>query len=232
MGKWAVDGWRGEFGPHRTYFNIPYFSDLERFAKPNPCPGKSRRFLFSGMLIKRKGVDLLAEAFARLAAEYPHVSLDLLGNGDLEPALRRILKRCASQVRFLGFHSWKELPGMYHAADILCVPSRYDGWGLVVPEGLAAGLPVIATHATGAALDLIQPGENGWLIASGDSDALYQALHEAATLPEAELQRRAHVACASAATHSLAVGVRRWTDAARATLAQWAYNRLPQQPTS
>ena len=47
---------------------------------------------------------------------------------------------------------------------VLCVPSRYDGWGLVVPEGLASGLPTIATGRTGAALDLITTGANGWVV--------------------------------------------------------------------
>ena len=158
MGSWAVAAWRREFGERRDYHNVPYFSDLRRFQPPaDRCrPPGIRRFLFSGSLIPRKGADLLAEAFARIAGEFPAARLDLVGTGELEPALRARLACCGERVRFLGFRHWPELPALYCAADILCAPSLYDGWGLMVPEGLAAGLPVIATDRMGAALDLIQ----------------------------------------------------------------------------
>ncbi len=70
----------------------------------------------------------------------------------------------SERVEFAGFKDWNELPGEYASADVLCVPSRYDGWGLVVPEGLASGLPVIATDRMGAALEFVETGRNGWLI--------------------------------------------------------------------
>jgi glycosyltransferase involved in cell wall biosynthesis len=69
-----------------------------------------------------------------------------------------------------------------HGADVLCVPSRYDGWGLVVPEGLASGLPVIATDRMGAALEFVENGRNGWLIPAGDGSAV-NAMREAALMP-------------------------------------------------
>src|ERR1700751_4608744 len=77
-----------------------------------------------------------------------------------------------SGVGFVGFRDWDELPREYAAANMLCVPSRYDGWGLVVPEGLAAGLPVIATDRMGAALEFVESGRNGWLIRAGGEEAL------------------------------------------------------------
>jgi len=76
IGKWAVAGYRREFGHARAYFNVPYHSDLSRFKplRAHRCAGlRRRRFLYSGSLIKRKGVDLLANAFLRLADEFPHV---------------------------------------------------------------------------------------------------------------------------------------------------------------
>jgi glycosyltransferase involved in cell wall biosynthesis len=86
----------------------------------------------------------------------------------------------SERVEFVGFRDWHELPGEYAAADVLCVPSRYDGWGLVVPEGLAAGLPVIATDRMGAALEFVRRGRNGWLVPAGDEEALLGAMREAA----------------------------------------------------
>src|SRR5262249_60376312 len=107
--------------------------------------------------------------------------LKIAGEGELRESMAETLRPAQERVEFLGFKSWDELPQLYASADVLCVPSRYDGWGLVVPEGLAAGLPVIATDRMGAALEFVRTGKNGWLIAAVDEEALLGALREAAT---------------------------------------------------
>ena len=135
----------------------------------------------------------------------------------MRPRLERELAECCDRVEFVGFKDWPELPAFYHEADLLCVPSRHDGWGLVVPEGLAAGLPVISTARTGAALDLIQPGQNGWLIKAGDEVELARALERVAALSAAELSECSAAAVRSVANHSLADGVKRFNSAVTAT---------------
>jgi glycosyltransferase involved in cell wall biosynthesis len=109
----------------------------------------------------------------------------------------------------VGFVDWQALAPVYASAHILCVPSRHDGWGLVVPEGLAAGLPTISTDRTGAALDLIKPRHNGWLVRAGDADELSRAMIQAATLNEDEWSAMSRRARASVADHSLANGASR-----------------------
>lgn len=218
IGSWAVAGWQAELGSRHTYDNVPYFSNLRRFADAARfrTATPTRRLLFSGALIPRKGVDLLAQAFSEVARGRPHLRLDLLGAGELEPLLRQRLQAAAGQVRFLGFRDWPELPAAYADADVLCVPSRYDGWGLVVPEGLAAGLPVIGTEQMGAALDLIRPGENGWRLPAGDAASLAAKLAEVAEMPAETLHRMSAAAQASVAKHQLSDGVQRWSAAALA----------------
>jgi glycosyltransferase involved in cell wall biosynthesis len=225
MGSWAVAAWLQEFGERRTYENVPYFSDLDRFAAPSTRPRAKRRFLYSGALIPRKGVDLLADAFSELARQRPDVRLDIVGQGHLEVELKQKLASVASQVRFLGFRQWSQLPSSYHDADILIAPSRYDGWGLIVPEGLAAGLPVIATDQMGAALELVRPRVNGWCIAAGDAEALAKAMAEAADLPDSRLAEMSAAALASVAQHRLADGVRTFSDAAWAALRSPVFER-------
>ena len=211
IGEFAVDGYRKEFGERRSYFNLPYFSDLDRFG-----PRLTRRemdqrvFLFAGSLIERKGVDLLARAFVRLAREFSTVRLKIAGEGKLKESLAQTLRTVRERVEFVGFRDWHELPELYASADVLCVPSRYDGWGLVVPEGLASGLPVIATDRMGAALEFVRSGSNGWLIAAGDEDAIFGAMREAVLLPESELDQAARRAQESVSEHTLAHGVERF----------------------
>ncbi|MGL6343134.1 MAG: glycosyltransferase family 4 protein [Waterburya sp.] len=220
VGTWGVKQYQREFGNNRPYFNLPYFSDLSRFAvRESLRPNDNQRvFLYSGALIKRKGVDLLASAFGRLAAQFKHIRLHLVGEGELRPSLESKLAQYSQQVEFFGFQPWEKLPNYYQQADILCVPSRYDGWGLVVPEGLAAGLPVISTDRTGAAIDLIRNNDNGWLIPADDPEALYQAMYQAVTLFPQELAAYSRSASDRAQEHSLAIGVKRFEQAAMETI--------------
>jgi glycosyltransferase involved in cell wall biosynthesis len=224
IGQFAVEGYQKEFGSGRTYNNLPYFSDLTRFqCTTRNGNGKSeeRVFLFSGSLIRRKGVDLLGRAFLRLAREMPAVRLKLMGSGELQNKLIQMLEPVQTQVEFLGFKDWSELPDYYAQSHVLCVPSRYDGWGLVVPEGLASGLPVIGTTQMGAALELIKTGRNGWLIPAGDEAAIYTAMRNAAMLSPTELSQLSCNARESVIEHSLEQGAERFIHAARDAYSQW-----------
>jgi glycosyltransferase involved in cell wall biosynthesis len=204
IGKFAIEGYRKEFGTQRDYFNLPYFSDLKRFEAIEREEKRERVFLFSGSLIARKGVDLLASAFVRLAREVPNVRLRIVGDGELRESMMQNLAPVSERVEFVGFRDWPELPREYAAADVLCVPSRYDGWGLVVPEGLASGLPVIATDRMGAALEFVRTGKNGWLVPASDEEALLHAMREAAA---GELPRGARE---SVSEHTLENGAGRF----------------------
>ena len=218
IGKFAVDEYRREFGPRRSYFNLPYFSDLKRFETARGDRGAERVFLFCGSLISRKGVDLVARAFVQLAGEFNDVRLRIAGHGELHRALVETLRPVNERVEFVGFKDWDELPKLYASADVLCVPSRYDGWGLVVPEGLASGLPVIATDRMGAALEFVRTGVNGWLIPADDEPGILQAMREAAQLESNGLGRLSRGARESVKEHTLKHGSQRFIRFARETI--------------
>ena len=221
IGRFAVDGYKREFGSQRAYFNLPYFSNLERFNTGPREETSERTFLFSGSLIARKGVDLLASAFVRLAAKISNVKLRIVGDGELRQTLMQTLRPVSAQVEFVGFRDWSALPAEYARADVLCVPSRYDGWGLVVPEGLAAGLPVISTDRMGAALEFIETGRNGWLTPAGNEDGILNAMHEAASIHYPELSKLSIQARQSVSTHTLADGATRFASYAHEVVASW-----------
>jgi glycosyltransferase involved in cell wall biosynthesis len=224
VGEFALQQYKHEFGHDRIYKNVPYFSDLDRFVEVSAARKRdsSRRvFLFSGSLSTRKGVDLVARAFVGLAREASNVHLLIVGDGELRESLRRTLQPVHERVEFTGFTAWEQLPAVYANADVLCVPSRYDGWGLVVPEGLAAGLPVIGSDRMGAALDLINDSVNGWLTAAGDEEAVFRAMHEAATLPNERLAEFAFAARATIENHSLQRGAKRFAAYACEAVENW-----------
>jgi len=220
MGEWAVKGYRERFGWKRLYFNVPYFSDLSRLSSIGirEDTGKERTFLFSGSLIRRKGADLLAAAFRKLASRYPGVRLRITGDGPLRSVMEKELSALSERVDFRGFRPYRELTENYRGAHVLCVPSRYDGWGMVVPEGLAAALPVIATDRTGAALELVRKDVNGWVVPAGDGGALYSAMQQAAELPAETLLKYSVSARTSISRHSLEKGVERFISAAEGSM--------------
>src|ERR1051325_12107479 len=126
-----------------------------------------------------------------------------------------------SAVDFGGFVEWLDLAPQYATSHVLCVPSRYDGWGMVVPEGLAWGLPVIATDRMGAALEFVETGRNGWLIPAGDGRALVDAMREAAGLSATELKQLGRHARESVSAHTLENGAVRFAHCAREAVAGW-----------
>ena len=221
IGKFAVDEYRREFGSQRAYFNLPYFSDLQRFENSDREERAERVFLFLGSLIARKGVDLLARAFVRLASEVFNVQLKIVGEGEMRQSLEKTLAPVGDRVEFAGFKDWNELPREYASADVLCVPSRYDGWGLVVPEGLAGGLPVIGTDRMGAALEFIETGRNGWLIPAADEEALFAAMRDAALISPTGLAALSREAKESVSTHTLENGAARFVNFAQEAVDSW-----------
>jgi glycosyltransferase involved in cell wall biosynthesis len=222
IGEWAVDGYRSELGRKHCFLNVPYVSDLAPFLAIDRQfkAGQHCRFLFSGSFIRRKGVDLVTSAFVRLIDNGLDAELHLLGTGPLEKVIKAQYWPVNSKVRLHGFRQRNELASVYAQADVLCAPSRYDGWGLVVVEGLAAGMPVISTDRTGAARELIDRG-NGWVVPAGDEEALYLAMRSAATLGIYHRKVMSDHARQTARSQDIDIGVRRFARAAELVMHSW-----------
>ncbi len=129
--------------------------------------------LFVGSGYERKGVATLIEALARLQRR--DAEAWIVGRDKDEARYRRQAERLGltSRVRFFGAQA--DVRPYYGAADLFCLPTRYDPLPNAALEALACGLPVVTTTTCGAA-ELIEPGENGAVCAAGDAAALAQAL--------------------------------------------------------
>ena len=183
IGRWAERDYAARF-PKTRIFNIPYHCELEPFAaKPKPPrePG-TVTFFFCGQMIARKGVDHLLAAFATMPE---NSRLLLVGReAELPQLLATLAPTARERVRYAGFQPPDALPIFFAQADVFVLPSRYDGWGVVVNQALGAGLPIIASDQVGAAHDLVREGENGFTFPAGDANALASAMLRYATNPE------------------------------------------------
>jgi glycosyltransferase involved in cell wall biosynthesis len=173
--------------PHQKLFVLPYCCNTRRFetVEPERVAAVRHRYnltgktvlLFSGQMIARKGVDTLIESFKRISRVRSDIALLLLGDGperanyeDMVPGELR------SRVHFTGHVSQSELPQHFGAADLFVLPSRHDGWGVVINEACAAALPVVTTRQTGAAYDLVEDGRSGFLLEHDDIDGFADRL--------------------------------------------------------
>jgi glycosyltransferase involved in cell wall biosynthesis len=173
-------------------------------------PDGPTRLLCVASLTPRKGQDLLVEALSRMV-DRPW-SCMLAGSTERDPAfsarIRRLIERAGleSRIQMPGECDARRLAAEYQDADVCLLASHYEGYGMVVSEALARGLPLITT--LGGALAETAPDDSCLKVAVGDVDALHGAL--AAWLDDAPL-RQSLSAAAMARRESL----RDWTDAGR-----------------
>jgi glycosyltransferase involved in cell wall biosynthesis len=163
--------------PDRTAV-FPWGVDLGRFS-PNgrpPAAGTSFTLLCNRAWEPLYGVDVLARAFVKVAqARQARADVDLLllGGGSQGAAIRQIIERggAGQRVTFAGQVSQKDLPRYYHMVDLYISPSHIDGSSVSLMEALACGLPCLVSDIPGNR-EWVRDGENGWLFADGDAEAL------------------------------------------------------------
>ncbi len=145
--------------------------------------------LYVGRLDREKGVDVLLRAFARVVHRGQRARLVIAGTGSLEEELRKASAEQGIQeaVTFAGYVMADELSRLYRSAQVLCVPSLYEPFGIVALEGMICGLPVVAS-ATGGLTEIIDDGASGWLVPPGNENALANAL--SCVLEEAGVAQR------------------------------------------
>jgi len=180
---------RRELGYRKPMFLMPNGVDTRLAARVEPA-SSTVDVIFAGRLIAEKNVDLLLLALHRLAAERPPVRCLIVGDGPERGRLERLRSDLglASSVAFAGqLPSSRAVLAAMKAARVLVLPSRREGFGMVVLEANACGLPVITVrHPANAAAELIHNGRNGWVVAA-DGEALAGAVRTALSQPRLPL---------------------------------------------
>jgi glycosyltransferase involved in cell wall biosynthesis len=171
---------------------IPLGFDPERFS-PAVTPADTFRVLFVGPLSAQKGLPHLLEGFRR--AGLPRDRSELLLVGEPWPEARAFLPRYEGVFRRVPFVPQAELASIYRTGAVLVLPSIQDGFGMVVYEAAACGLPVIVSENVGAP---IVDGAHGFVVPIRDADAIaaklvYLFAHEDVRRRMGEAAR-AHVA--------------------------------------
>jgi len=156
---------------------------------PPPLP-REPRLVCVGRLCEQKGQLLLLGGAKRLVDEAIGFELVLVGDGEMRPQIERRIAELdlADRVRMTGWVTNDQVRREILASRALCVPSFAEGLPVVIMESFALGRPVISTYVAGIP-ELIRNGENGWLVPSGSTDALTQAMREALLASPKQLER-------------------------------------------
>jgi len=141
--------------------------------------------LYVGALSARKRVDLLLEALARPDLARREWTMTLVGAGDQRETLeaQALAAGLGGRVVFAGAVPREDLRRFYEAADVLVLPSRFEGWGAVVNEAMEHALAVVCSETVGAGM-LVEPGSTGLLFANQSRDDLERRLKELLDRPE------------------------------------------------
>jgi glycosyltransferase involved in cell wall biosynthesis len=177
-----------------VHYGAPAIRRRERIATDSARP---LQVLFVGGLVQHKGIGYLLDAVDRLGSE---VELTLVGrrfrpNPRVDEAVRR--------WRWFETLPHQRVMDVMMESDVLVLPSLGEGFGLVITEALACGLPVIVTPNVGAS-DLVHDGQEGFVVPVGSADLIAERLHTLHVDREllAAMSRKAQASAADASWES------------------------------
>jgi len=167
--------------PEEKITVIPNGIDLKRISEIEPegswasagMETKIYDVIFAGRLIKEKNVDVLIKAVALLKSNFPNIKCCIVGDGPEKEGLVELAKKTGvyGNVEFAGFQEYRELIGKIKASKVLVLPSSREGFGMVVIEAFACGVPVVTvSERHNAAQSLVEDGVDGLVVELGDRE--------------------------------------------------------------
>lgn len=184
------------FSPMSIDFNLFTPGDKDQSREYLGLDSKIQILLYAGRLASEKGIKYLIDAAARLRTPYSKINLYILGSGPEEQPLRQQAESLGigEYVHFPGYINRQMLVYWYQSADVVCLPSSFEGFGLSIAEALACGTPVVASNV-GGIIDIVRSFECGETVPPRNPQALASAVHrilngEVNTVPNIETARK------------------------------------------
>ncbi len=174
---------REDLGYKGEIIVIPNGIDISMFSPGAAPSGSNFTALFSGNFTRRKGAHLLPEIAARLEKDQTIVCVG--AQDDAQSTVRD------PHIRFKKRVSHERMPGFYASCDAMLMPTAREGMSLAVLEGMACGLPVVATDCP-SMREVIEDGKGGFLCPSGDVAAFAERLQQLAREPRLRAEMGAY----------------------------------------
>ena len=159
--------------------------DNSHFAASEVSKKVPSTLLCVARFAEEKNLELLIDAFQQSDLSKTW-RLKIVGGGELKDKLQKCIT--SSNVELSGWLSYAELPDLYNASSLFILPSKFEPWGLVVNEAMAASIPIILSDAVGALPDLLVDGENGWCFVHDNRCELIGIFNHIASLDSQSLR--------------------------------------------
>lgn len=174
MGQYKLNGLGSSNGINLKRFD-PRRTDLTPVRELRERYGvKSDEFVigFVGRLIDRKGVDELVEAFSRVKASHPKARLLLIGPSERQQCVSDLtMQRIENDENIISLGFVEDIENYYRMMDLFVLPAHWEGFGNVLLEAAAMGVPAVTCDVTGTK-DAVSDGFNGTLVPVKNVDAL------------------------------------------------------------
>lgn len=156
--------------------NVEVIPDPLAFDIAEVSPLKAKRVIAVGRYVYQKGFDLLLQAWAKIEKHFPDWELAIYGMGDRSPYenLARQLGVDMNRCHLNG--STQNIKKEYLESSLFVFSSRFEGFGMVLIEAMACGLPVVSFDCPCGPRDIVSHDEDGLLVPSGDIDKLADAM--------------------------------------------------------
>jgi glycosyltransferase involved in cell wall biosynthesis len=151
--------------------------DVNALPRPIPASERGDYIVCSGHLQEHKGQDILLRAFAEIADDFPHLGLELVGDGPMRDQLEALIQdpKLNGRVTLRGGLPREAALPIMQKAILTCVPSRRETFGLVLLESMAMEVPIVATRVGGIP-EVVRDGTEALLSPSEDHKHLAQAI--------------------------------------------------------
>jgi glycosyltransferase involved in cell wall biosynthesis len=155
--------------------DIKRISEIEPEGSQGSTGVKTKIYdlIFVGRLIKEKNVNVLIKSIALLKNTFPHLRCCIVGDGPEKETLMELSKGLGlnRNIEFAGFQEYRALIGKIKASKLLVLPSSREGFGMVVIEAFACGIPVVTVKEKyNAAQGLVEEGVDGFVVELKDSE--------------------------------------------------------------
>lgn len=165
---------------------IPNFSTYP-VESENPNPLTSKNVICLARLMPQKRIDLLIEIWAKVAKDFPDWKCTVYGEGMYRLEYEAMAAKLGVGDSFRMPGAVPDVRKYIDDSSILCLTSEYEGFGIVLIEAQLKGVPVIAFEYVGVH-DIIENGQDGWIVPFGDTDAYADKLREMMSSHEERLR--------------------------------------------
>ena len=157
--------------------NVIVIPDPLAFHIDDISPLTNKRVIAVGRYVYQKGFDLLLQAWAKMENQHSDWELVVYGMGDRDPYEQIIDDLRIDRSRCHLYGSTPDIKKEYLNSSLFVFSSRFEGFGMVLIEAMACGLPVVSFDCSCGPKDIVRPDEDGLLVPSGDTDSLADAMH-------------------------------------------------------